>query len=148
MSKSSDYVRDKRSPSPKNNLVSKVMSSNKAKNTSPEILLRRSLRENGVGGYRLQWKAPGRPDIAYPGKRVAIFVNGCFWHRCPRCNLPLPKSNVDFWADKFERNKERDRKNKDLLEEDGWRVITAWECEIQSDLRSVIDTILSVLDGR
>jgi len=142
------YVRDKRSPTPSNDHVSKVMSSNKAKDTLPELALRRSLRANGAGGYRLRWKVPGRPDIAYPGRKVAIFVNGCFWHRCPYCDLPLPKSNTDFWANKFEKNKERDCRKKALLEAEGWVVIIVWECGIQSNLKSVTDTILSVLDEK
>jgi len=140
-----EYIRDKRSPVPSNDHVSKVMSSNKAKDTLPEIVLRRSLRENGAGGYRLRWKVPGRPDIAYPGKKVAIFVNGCFWHRCPYCDLPLPRSNTEFWSDKFEKNKERDQRKRELLEAEGWKVIVIWECEIQKNIRIVTDTILSAL---
>jgi DNA mismatch endonuclease (patch repair protein) len=84
------------------------MRSNKGKNTSPEISMRKALRDNGASGYRLHWKVPGKPDIAYPGRKIAIFVNGCFWHRCPRCDLPLPKSNTGFWTGKFERNVARD----------------------------------------
>jgi len=141
-------MRDSRSPIPSNEHVSKVMSSNKAKNTSPEVMLRRSLRMNGAGGYRLQWDVPGRPDITYPGKMVAIFVHGCFWHRCPHCNLPLPKSNIDFWKNKFENNKKRDERKKGLLEENGWIVITVWECTIQSNLKSVTDMVLYTLDER
>jgi len=148
MPKRTAYVRDKRSPLPKNEVVSKVMSSNKSKDTGPEMMLRKSLKENGAGGYRLRWKVPGKPDIAYPGKKIAIFVNGCFWHRCPHCNLPLPKSNTDFWSDKFEKNKERDRIKTALLEEKGWAVITVWECGINSNLKSIVDTILSTLNER
>ena len=69
------------------------MRANRARNTGPELRLRKALREAGLGGYRLNWKkAPGRPDIAYPGRKVAIFVHGCYWHHCPRCypNLPSP----------------------------------------------------------
>ena len=142
------YKRDKRSPPPKSELVSKVMSSNKAKDTAPEIMLRRSLRENGAGGYRLRWKVPGRPDIAYPGKKVAIFVNGCFWHRCPYCDLPIPKSNTDFWSKKFEKNKERDQAKTTLLEEEGWIVITVWECWIDSNIKQITDMIMATLNER
>ena len=145
---SKEYVRDKRSPVPKNEQVSKVMSSNKAKDTVPEMMLRASLREHGAGGYRLQWKVPGKPDIAYPGRKVAIFVHGCFWHRCPYCDLPLPKNNTDFWIGKFDKNKTRDREKRDALERDGWKVLTFWECEIQNDLKSVTDTVLQTLGGR
>ena len=83
------YIRDKRSPKPLSESTSKVMSANKAKNTKPEIALRKALWSEGYKGYRLNWKnVPGRPDIAYPGKKIAIFVNGCYWHRCPKCDLP------------------------------------------------------------
>lgn len=83
-----------------------VMQANKSKNTKPELKVRKALRKAGLSGYRLHWKkAAGRPDICFPGRRVAIFVNGCFWHRCPHCSLPLPKSNVAFWSAKFERGR-------------------------------------------
>jgi len=86
------------------------MKGNKAKNTKPELLLRKALCSTGIRGYSLNWKkVPGKPDIAFPGKKIAIFVNGCFWHRCPICDLPLPKTNIEFWKNKFIRNVERDR---------------------------------------
>ena len=85
------------------------MKGNVRGNTKPELQLRQLLREAGYPGYRLHWKqAPGTPDIAYPGRKVAIFVNGCFWHRCPHCSPPNPKSHSEFWETKFARNQERD----------------------------------------
>lgn len=137
-----EYVRDSRSPTPLNSNVSHVMSSNKGKDTKPELQLRRSLRDAGYPGYRLQWKIHGRPDIAYPGKKIAIFVNGCYWHRCPICNLPLPKTNTEFWISKFENNVKRDKQNVELLENIGWTVIVIWECEIKKDLDSVSKKII------
>ncbi|MBR2522031.1 MAG: very short patch repair endonuclease, partial [Coriobacteriales bacterium] len=97
----------------------RVMQANKRKDTKPELLVRARLRAAGLTGYRLQWKVPGRPDVAWPGKKVALFVNGCFWHRCPHCNLSLPKSNVEYWQVKFDRNVERDAANLEALEADG-----------------------------
>ncbi len=126
--------------------VSKSMRSNKRKDTKPELILRKALRENGMSGYRLQWKVPGRPDICYPGRKIAVFVNGCFWHRCPKCNLGLPKSNVDFWKTKFEKNVARDDRNYKALEEEGWRVVVIWECEIKKDLTSAIGRIRNCLE--
>lgn len=111
--------------------VHKSMQSNKRQNTKPELLVRKRLREAGLTGYRLQWKVPGRPDVAWPGKRVALFVNGCFWHRCPHCNLSLPKSNVEYWHIKFERNVERDERNLAALRDMGWRVHVIWECQLK-----------------
>ena len=132
---------------PLNENTVKTMKSNKRKDTKPELIVRKALRDAGYPGYRLQWKVPGRPDICYPGRRVAIFINGCFWHRCPYCNLPIPKHNSEFWKEKFERNQERDRRDVAELESDGWTVITVWEGEIKKDLSDVIQRIASVLDA-
>lgn len=110
--------------------VHKSMQSNKRANTKPELVLRTLLRTHGLTGYRLQWKVPGHPDVCWPGKKVALFVNGCFWHRCPRCNLPMPKSNVAYWSEKFKRNVERDERVRAQLEQSGWTVHTVWECEL------------------
>ena len=109
-----------------------VMQANKSKNTKPELVVRRRLREAGLSGYRRHWKkGPGRPDVCYPGRKIAIFVNGCFWHRCPHCNLPTPKSNVSFWEAKFARNQERDARNYEELVSDGWTVLVVWECALK-----------------
>ena len=141
------YIRDRRSPIPLNEGTSKSMSSNKGKDTKPELILRKALRDNHMSGYRIKWKIPGKPDIAYPGRHIAIFVNGCFWHRCPHCALPLPKNNAEFWRKKFENNVERDRKNTMTLESEGWAVITIWECEIKADLPKVVHEISKQYDA-
>jgi len=108
------------------------MQGNKSKDTKPELKVRKLLRDAGFSGYRLQWKkAPGRPDIAYPGRKIAIFVNGCFWHRCPKCNLPTPKTNPEYWEEKFCRNVKRDKQKVKELEEAGWTVFVIWECELK-----------------
>lgn len=136
------YVRDKRSPSPKHEGVSRVMSANKAKNTKPEITLRKELWRNGVKGYRLNWKkVPGRPDITFPGRKIAIFVNGCFWHRCPNCNYTLPKHNTNFWENKFSKNTVRDKIKQQNLEEMGWKVFVIWECEIKNNLKGIVENL-------
>ncbi len=121
------------------------MQGNRSKNTKPELLVRRCLREAGLTGYRLQWKgAAGRPDIAFPGRRVAIFVHGCFWHRCPYCNPSEPRSNVDFWNAKFRRNQERDRRDCQALLEAGWTVIVVWECRLKKHrVRRTMEAITS-----
>lgn len=129
-----DYIRDGRAPIPESEVTSKVMSAVRAKHTKPELALRKALRGIGISGYRLHWKgAPGRPDIAYPKSKLAIFVHGCFWHRCPYCNSPLPKTHIDFWMKKFERNKERDAAKIRALEAEGWKVLVLWEHEIRKD---------------
>lgn len=112
--------------------VRKCMQGNKRRDTSPEVKVRAMLRNLGYPGYRLDWKkAPGHPDIAYPGRKVAIFVHGCFWHRCPICNLAPPKSNVEYWVAKFERNVERDERTRKKLDEMGWDCIEIWEHQLK-----------------
>ena len=135
-----------KTPEPLNEAIAKTMRSNRSKNTSPEIQIRKLLREAGYPGYRVNWKkAPGKPDIAYPGKKLAIFVNGCFWHRCPICNMPLPKTHLEYWKPKFERNVARDAENYSQLKSMGWRVVVIWECEIRNDPCSSIEEALTVL---
>lgn len=132
--------------------VRKSMQGNKRKDTKPELLVRKRLREAGLVGYRLDWaKAPGRPDIAFPGRKIAIFVNGCYWHRCPHCNPSVPKKNVSFWEAKFRRNVERDKRALEELEQLGWTAITIWECELKRKnidvtMNRVIERIRSVWD--
>lgn len=140
------YLRDGRAPIPEKETTSKVMSANKGKDTKPELLLRKALWHNNIRGYRLHWKkAPGRPDITFPGKKIAIFVNGCFWHRCPICKPSFPKSNVEFWTDKFNKNVARDKKKTDDLINLGWSVLTIWECEIKKDLNGQINRIKDLM---
>ena len=110
------------------------MQGNRSKNTKPELLVRRYLREVGLQGYRVQWKVGkglGKPDIAFPGRRVAVFVHGCFWHRCPYCHPSEPRSNVEFWEAKFKRNQERDKRDQEALLAAGWTVIVVWECRLK-----------------
>lgn len=135
-------------PEPASQVTTKVMKANKSKDTKPEIALRRALRDAGYPGYRLHWnKAPGHPDICYPGRKVAIFVNGCFWHRCPFCNLPLPKRNQDYWIPKFQRNVERDRMEQEALESEGWKVFVVWECQLNREPGDAVSGIVSYLSG-
>lgn len=140
--KKSDRPKTPRPPAASSEATRNVMKANKRSDTKPELLVRKRLREAGLTGYRLQWKVPGRPDVAWPGKKVAIFVNGCFWHRCPHCNLPTPKSNVEYWVVKFERNKERDERNLRALEEAGWKVHVIWECQLK---RKTVDATFEEL---
>jgi len=118
------------------------MSSNKAKNTKPELRLRKALYADGVRGYRLNWKkVPGKPDIAFPGRKISIFINGCYWHRCPHCELPLPKTNTEFWKEKFEKNIKRDKKKEKELLDLGWIVLVFWECKINTNIKDCINKI-------
>ena len=130
------------SPPASNYAVHKSMQGNKRANTKPELLVRERLRKARLTGYRLQWKVPGHPDIAWPGKRVALEVRGCFWHRCPHCNPSTPKKNTEYWEAKFARNVERDADNVRKLEEMGWRVHVIWECQLK---KNAIDATMADL---
>ena len=102
----------------------------KSRDTGPEMLVRRLVHRMGYR-YRLYRKGlPGRPDLVFPGRRKVIFVHGCFWHQhdCPHGSR-LPKSNQDYWHPKLARNKERDTENHARLLEQGWDVLTIWQCQ-------------------
>ena len=111
------------------------MQGNKRRDTKPEFVVRGILRDFGWTGYRLDWKkCKGHPDIAYPGRRIAIFVNGCFWHHHEGCRYAtVPKKNVEYWNAKFARNRARDAETRAALEADGWKVVVIWECELKKD---------------
>jgi|SRR5579859_5753281 len=109
------------------------MRSIRSKNTSPEIFVRGILRELGYSGYRLHRKdLPGKPDIAFIGRKKAILVHGCFWHGhdC-REGQRRPKSKQDYWLPKISRTQERDAAHLAALENSGWSVLVLWECELK-----------------
>ncbi len=113
---------------------SAVMRRVKARDTGPEKTVRRLLTKMGAR-YRLQRKdLPGKPDIVMPGRRLALFVHGCFWHGhdCARGSR-VPKQNRDYWLGKVGRNRERDIGTRAALEAAGWRVETIWECEMKDE---------------
>lgn len=119
------YGREKRSA---------VMARVKGKNTSPELRVRKALTRLGAR-YRLHRKdLPGSPDIVLPGRRLAIFVHGCFWHGhdCAR-GARVPKANRDYWVAKVDRNRARDGASRAALAALGWRVETIWECDLKDD---------------
>ena len=118
----------------------------KSKNTTPERLVRKIARTLSTG-YRLHRKdVPGKPDLAWIGRRKAVFVNGCFWHghECKH-GARVPKQNRQYWTEKVSRNRERDSHNLATLETFGWSVLTLWECELkdQSAVRDRLATFLS-----
>lgn len=129
-----DYIRDKRSPAPLNEAISKTMSSNKYAGTRPEILVGKILRDLGFSGYRKNWKkAPGKPDICFPKRRIAIFVHGCFWHHCPKCMHRWPKNNQKYWKMKITKNIKRDKDNLKELNCKGWKTLVLWGCELKKN---------------
>ncbi len=103
------------------------MSKIRSKHTKPELILRKALYAKGLR-YRLHYGSE-KIDIAFPSKKVAIFVDGCFWHGCP-VHGHKPKSNKGYWLPKFRKNKLRDNAKRKRLEKDGWKVIRIWEHEV------------------
>lgn len=89
-------------------------------------------------------KIPGNPDLIIPGQNLAVFLHGCFWHKCPRCFIP-PKSNTEYWFTKLDRNVERDLANQDKLRAAGWKVLVIWEHEIKSLSK---DGLIGILESK
>lgn len=112
---------------------SRMMSGIKGKNTKPEMLIRKALSLQGVR-YRLHRKdLPGAPDIVMSGRKIAIFVHGCFWHMHQGCRLAkMPSTRPEFWQAKLGANVERDAKAIGALAASGWRVLIVWECATKS----------------
>jgi DNA mismatch endonuclease (patch repair protein) len=124
----------------------RCMSRIKGKNTKPEMMLRKALWAAGLR-YRLKNSLPGNPDIVFPGKKIAIFVDGCFWHRCPK-HFQLPKNNAQFWMDKIARNVERDRQADRNLQAEGWQVLRIWEHDVHDSLEACVAQIKTMVYGK
>ena len=94
--------------------------------------------------YRLNYPVVGKPDVAFPGARVAVFIDGCFWHGCPDHGAE-PKTNAQFWSEKLGRNRQRDAEVGECLARDGWRVLRFWEHEVEGNVglvaRSVVNAV-------
>lgn len=112
---------------------SRVMKAVGRHDTAPELRLRRRLWRNGLR-YRKHPRIGGvKPDFAFPGPRVAVFVDGCFWHGCPR-HYVAPVGNAAFWRTKLRRNQALDHRVTEQLEGDGWAVLRVWECDVNKQL--------------
>ena len=105
-------------------------------NKSTELKLIQYFSSNHITGWRRKYNVKGHPDFVFLDKRIAIFVDGCFWHGHDNCKyFRLPKTNIDFWQKKIERNKERDKKEQCQLAAMGWHCITIWECRLKPKVR-------------
>ncbi len=127
---------------------SAIMARIRAKDTRPEMAVRRMTHSMGYR-YRLHRRdLPGAPDLVFPSRRKVIFVHGCFWHRHPGCpNTRTPKSRLGFWVPKLEENRRRDLRNRRRLYSLRWRVLVVWECQL-GHLDRVARRIRAFLDGR
>lgn len=112
-------------------------------NTAPEIELRKLLSARGLKDYRLHYKLTGKPDIVFPKRKIVIFIDGCFWHRCPKC-FKKPATNRKFWLEKIDSNVKRDKLVITELRKKGWKVLRIWEHEIGNNKiikKRIIDKI-------
>ena len=127
---------------------SRLMSGIRSKNTKPELTLRSFLHSRGFR-FRLHASSlPGRPDLVLAKYKLCIFVNGCFWHRHPGCKFAtMPKSNTDFWQEKFSANIRRDTQVMLQLQIQGWRVFRIWECGLRNADASALEMLTHLIKG-
>lgn len=115
-------------------------------NATTELRFRAHLIRNRVEGWKVRAEAvPGCPDFFFPSGRIAVFVDGCFWHGCPKCGH-TPKSNRPYWRKKLARNKQRDTQIKRKLHSSGIKVLRFWECQLRDDPSSCLKRLLCCLD--
>lgn len=138
-----------KSPAASSEVTRRVMQSNKSTGTNPELQLLSLVRGADLRGYRKNYREiPGKPDIYFPRKRLAIYMHGCFWHRCPHCCPTTPKSNTDFWTRKFEANVKRDKRVKRRLSRMGVSFLTIWECQLKRNAEGCVGRIKKVIEKR
>lgn len=122
------------------------MSRIKSKDTKIEIMARKYLFAKGFRYRKNDKRFPGKPDIVLPKYKTAIFINGCFWHMHCGCKYGrLPKSNVDYWKEKLEKNVENDSSHIQQIKDMGWNVIIIWECELKKDFEGTMSGIIEQL---
>lgn len=122
-------------------IMSKVRSKN---NKSTELKLIDVFKENGIVGWRRNYSVKGHPDFVFLDKKIAIFVDGCFWHGHD-CRNTRPSDNADYWTKKRERNIKHDKEITELFEQRGWTVIRIWECELKKKNRAQLIEKISIL---
>lgn len=119
---------------------SKTMAAVRSNNTQPELQLRKALWAAKIRGYRMNVPLPGKPDIVFSRPHLAVFVDGCFWHRCPQC-FRMPKTRREYWEPKIARNASRDREVDELLRRQHWTVLRFWEHEIEKQLPQCVERV-------
>lgn len=124
-----------------------IMSRVVSRGTRPEQAVRQALKQSGCRFSTHARRLPGNPDFVISKLRLAVFVNGCFWHwhGCPRCRMP--NSNRAYWERKIARNVKRDRKTKRTLSASGWHYLTIWECNLKSGVSRLLQRIATLKPG-
>lgn len=124
----------------------RMMAAVKSKDTCLEMRVRRRLHAMGYRYVLHDRRLAGKPDLAFPSRRKAVFLHGCFWHLhegCPKARMP--RTRVEFWEPKLMRNRERDASNEAALVAMGWQVLTVWECAVKGDETHALDDIRDFL---
>ncbi|WP_051558762.1 very short patch repair endonuclease [Allorhizobium undicola] len=122
---------------------SEIMARVRSRDTGPEMIVRHHLHAKGLRYSLRRNDLPGRPDIVFPSRRIAVFVHGCFWHQHPGCRAAtLPKTRTDFWRGKLEANVLRDSRVQDELRAAGWLPLVAWECELTPERLDELATLI------
>lgn len=137
------YMTDVLTPAQRKQNMSRI----RGKNTGPEIKLRKLLWSQGLRGYRIHYNLPSKPDIVFTKKKIAIFIDGCFWHKCPVC-FQEPETRKDFWMKKIQSNVERDIKVNLQLLKAGWTVIRFWEHEVRKNPEQILSKIIDLLNNQ
>lgn len=121
---------------------SRMMAGIRGKDTKPELVVRRALHRIGFRYNLHDKRLSGKPDMSFPRYRAVIQVNGCFWHK-HNCHLfKWPSTRKDFWKNKIKGNREKDIKNMEALENEGWRVLTIWECALKGKTRLPLEKVI------
>ena len=112
---------------------SQNMAAIRSSDTKPEEIVRKYLFAHGLRYRKNVKNLPGKPDVVLAKYKTVVFINGCFWHQHPGCKRAnIPKTHIDYWIPKLNKNVERDKSNYELLKSQGWNVLVVWECSIQS----------------
>lgn len=122
------------------------MSRIKGSGTKPEIRFRKYIWKQGIRGYRVKSVVRGKPDLYFPKNKVAVFIDGCFWHKCPQC-FREPQSNKDFWSEKINKNMQRDLQVNKLLHKQNIREIRFWEHEVKQHIVECYDRLREYLQA-
>lgn len=130
--------------------VSRRMAKVRQKGTDAEVALRRAMHRIGLR-YRIDYEVLRKPrrvaDIAFPGRKIAIFVDGCFWHGCPE-HATWPKRNADFWRQKIEANRQRDTDTNERLRSIGWTVLRFWSHESPAEAAKAVERMVAIVDAK
>lgn len=128
----------------RSDIMSKVRSNN---NKSTELALIKFFKENHITGWKRNYPVKGHPDFVFLDKKIAVFVDGCFWHGHD-CRNTRPSDNAEYWQKKRERNIKHDKEVTAMFENRGWTVIRIWECELKNKNRSALINKLSILKNK